>query len=204
MKVIHQFAAAAATVFIIFIYGCTQLTALEVEPDILTYLIDSTDQNLSVNVTYIDGDNEIIKLSSQSLPWSLTIELSDGYTGDAYLKAIVPQDDVFVPFVNGSADTNTLNKLVDSGADFFASGVEVGDVLYSDNTSLQAAYVFAIDDQSTLSISLDLFPDGDEPYYIYHRKNLTASVELNGLIVKTAPVENEKALTAIVQTPLDR
>ena len=65
----------------------------------------------------------------------------------------------------GTATTDSLNKLVDLGANFVTDEIAVGDTAYNitDNTS---AVITAIDSTTTLSFASDLFPDGDEDYEI--------------------------------------
>lgn len=72
---------------------------------------------------------------------------------------------------SGTADTNTANKLEDSGATFTTDGVVAGMVVYNTTDSTQGV-VSAVDSQTVLSIvdgagtALDLFPDGNETYEV--------------------------------------
>ena len=81
------------------------------------------------------------------------------------------------PVVTGTADGNTANKLVDSGASFSAvltSGtfIQKRDVAVN-TTDSTAAFVGAVDGATTLSLvdaansNSDVFPDGNENYEIY-------------------------------------
>lgn len=80
------------------------------------------------------------------------------------------------PVATGTADTNTANKLVNSGAFFTVTsgGVQVRDVAVNttDNGDF-AAFVSAIDSNTALSLvdidnaASDMFPDGNETYEIY-------------------------------------
>jgi hypothetical protein len=72
---------------------------------------------------------------------------------------------MMVPDLTGTADTDTANKLVDSTADFVTDKVSIGDIVYN-TTDLTQGTVTAIDDLNTLSLSSDVFPDGDETYKI--------------------------------------
>ncbi len=69
----------------------------------------------------------------------------------------------FSTILSGTADTDSANKLVDSGAMFITDGVSVGDCVYNltDGTS---AIVAAVDSETSLSLDSDAFPDGDELY----------------------------------------
>ena len=77
------------------------------------------------------------------------------------------------PISTGTADGNTANKLIDSTASFrFGDGVQGRDIAVNttDNT---AAFIGAIDSDTTLSLvdisnsNSDVFPDGNETYEIY-------------------------------------
>jgi hypothetical protein len=68
----------------------------------------------------------------------------------------------------GTADTDTASKLVDSGADFVTDGVVVGDIAYNTTDSTEAM-VTAVDNLTTLSLSSDAFPDGNENYIVGKR-----------------------------------
>jgi len=81
------------------------------------------------------------------------------------------------PVATGTADGNTANKLVDSGASFSAaltSGtfIQKRDVAVN-TTDSTAAFISAVDSVTTLSLvdaansSSDVFPDGNENYEIY-------------------------------------
>ena len=63
----------------------------------------------------------------------------------------------------GTANTNTTNKLVDSGTTFPTD--VVGQCAYNltDGTS---EFITARDDANTLSLGSDAFPDGNEDYYV--------------------------------------
>ena len=78
------------------------------------------------------------------------------------------------PIATGTADGNTSNKLVDSGALFTTvkGGVQKRDVAVN-TTDGTACFVQAIDSATTLSladasnVASDTFPDGNENYEIY-------------------------------------
>ena len=202
MKILLQFAAVAAV--IILGGGCTQVAAPIVEPDVITYSVDGNDKTLKADITYLDGEYHLISLRGQSLPWTLSIDLSSAYSNDVYLKSEVPQSEVFKYFLSGTSDEDLLKQLKDSSADFSASGVIAGDVVYSDYTNLESARVLAVEDENTLTLSDDILPNGNEPYYIYHLKNLTSTVKLNDMIVKEATSASEKSLSTLVKTPIAR
>ena len=81
------------------------------------------------------------------------------------------------PIATGTADGNTTNKLVDSGASFSAaltSGtfIQKRDIAVN-TTDSTAAFIGAVDSTTTLSLvdaansNSDVFPDGNENYEIY-------------------------------------
>ena len=65
----------------------------------------------------------------------------------------------------GTATTDSLNKLVDAGANFVTDKIAVGDIAYNITDGTSGA-VTAVDSTTTLSFATDLFPDGDEKYEI--------------------------------------
>jgi surface protein len=62
----------------------------------------------------------------------------------------------------GTATSTTANKLVDSGKDFSASGlnVQIGDIVF-DDTGNDYAKVTAVDNATTLSLNADIIISGD-------------------------------------------
>jgi len=66
--------------------------------------------------------------------------------------------------VSGSADGNTVDHLIDSGADFVNDGVVVGDRVEETGGS-NYAYVTAVAAQD-LTLTADIFPNGNENYSI--------------------------------------
>lgn len=203
MKIMQNLLAAAAIV-VVLLTSCDQPAAPSADADVLTYSVDCTDQNLLVDITYMAGDEDIIKLTDQSLPWTLSIDLPDDFTGDAYIKAAIPKDEVFVAFMSGNADSYAAKQLKDSTVDFETGGVEVGDKVYSSNIYVDYADVTSVDDANTLSLNSELFELGNEPYYIYREKTLTTQIILNGVTVDQDTATSEKILSTIVQSSIDR
>ena len=78
------------------------------------------------------------------------------------------------PIATGTADGNTANKLIDSGATFttIKGGIQKRDIAVN-LTDSTAAFVGAVDSATTLSLvdvsnsNSDTFPDGNENYEIY-------------------------------------
>ena len=84
--------------------------------------------------------------------------------------AVIPSNTVAIPdpsteMVTSTTDGTTANKLVDSTQDFIAMGVKTGMIVYN-TTDTTAAYVTAVDDANTLSISVDVMATA-EAYSIY-------------------------------------
>ena len=91
------------------------------------------------------------------------LQVSDGL-------AVIPSATVNIPdpsteMVTSTTDGTTANKLVDSTQDFIAMGVKTGMIVYN-TTDTPAAYVTAVDDANTLSISVDVMATA-EAYSIY-------------------------------------
>jgi hypothetical protein len=72
---------------------------------------------------------------------------------------------LMVPDLTGTADSDSTNQLVDSTADFVTDKVAVGDIVYN-TTDLTQGTVTAVVDLYTLTLSGDIFPDGNENYKI--------------------------------------
>ncbi len=104
---------------------------------------------------------------------------------------------------SGTADTDTTDKLVDSGATFSSDGVTVGMIIYN-STDETFAIVSAVDSETSLSLSADtatgssttdVFPDGDEDYVIYSTPELFEGwVECNGQTLSDADSEYNGAV----------
>tara|TARA_R110000803_G_scaffold42132_8_gene90455 strand:+ start:131 stop:619 length:489 start_codon:yes stop_codon:yes gene_type:complete len=91
------------------------------------------------------------------------LQVSDGL-------AVIPSATVNIPdpstqMVTSTTDGTTATKLVDSTQDFIAMGVKAGMIVYN-TTDTTAAYVTAVDDANTLSISVDVMATA-EAYSIY-------------------------------------
>lgn len=91
------------------------------------------------------------------------------------------QEDIYyakkVGSLEGTADGNTANKLIDSGTNFTTAGVVAGWCVMirnpADPSGVVHGLISAVDDANTLSLTtfaggaLDLFPNGNEDYTIY-------------------------------------
>lgn len=64
-------------------------------------------------------------------------------------------------FSTGTTTGTTANKLVDSGATFVTDGVKAGVVVYNTTDSTQAT-VTAVDSETQLSVSADIFTSGED------------------------------------------
>lgn len=87
--------------------------------------------------------------------------------------AVIPSDTVDIPFpalvTSGNATGGSATSLVNSGATFITSGVQVGDIIYNVST-LTAAKVTGVDSQTTLLTSGGAFTGGNS-YVIYNGEN---------------------------------
>ena len=86
--------------------------------------------------------------------------------------AVIPSATVMIPdpstkVLSGTTTATTANKLVVSGASFLSDGILTNAIVYNttDNT---AAYVTAIDSDTTLSLSVDIMANA-ENFVIYNR-----------------------------------
>lgn len=96
---------------------------------------------------------------------------------------------------SGTADTNTVDKLVDTSATFVTDGVTAGMIVYN-STDDTFAIVSAVDSETSLSLAADtqsgsavtdVFPDGNENYSIYATPKLNPGwYELNGQTISDA------------------
>ena len=66
----------------------------------------------------------------------------------------------------GTADSNTENHLVDSGATFQTDGVQVGSIV-KNTTDTTYGYVTVVNSETDLTLDSDVFPDGNENYSVY-------------------------------------
>lgn len=63
-------------------------------------------------------------------------------------------------YSTGTTDGTTTDKLVDSGATFVADGVKAGTIVYN-TTDTTTATITAVDSETTLSVSSDIFVSGE-------------------------------------------
>ena len=88
--------------------------------------------------------------------------------------AILTSDTINIPnpanqVISGTTTATTADKLVDSGATFSTGGVKVGDIIYN-TTDSTIATVTAVDSETTLSVSANIFASG-EAYQVYTQSN---------------------------------
>ena len=90
---------------------------------------------------------------------------------------VAPSDTVHIPdpstkVISGTTDATTANKLELSTATFLTDGIQTNAIVYNttDNT---AAYVTAIDSDTVLSVSVDIFATGED-FVIYNEATIGA------------------------------
>jgi len=131
--------------------------------------------------------------------------IKNGETNDSnHVKAVMPpflsitgwdKTPLWSTVNTGTADTDTADKLVDTGATFESDGVVAGMIVKNtDNDTF--AIVGAVDSEISLSLSADiqagsattdLFPDGNEGYTIFNNFELPDCwVEMNGQTISDA------------------
>ena len=77
----------------------------------------------------------------------------------------VKDDPIADALVTGTADTDTVNTLTDSGATFLTDGVKVGDAAINTASGLSAVITVATETVLTLGTN-DIFPLGTEAYKV--------------------------------------
>jgi hypothetical protein len=86
---------------------------------------------------------------------------------------IFPNDNTNIPFPNavltGVTNGVGLNQLKDTGTDFVALGIQVGDIVFNQSDTTYA-YVTAVENDRLL-ISENIFLNGGEGYTIYQGVN---------------------------------
>ncbi len=180
---------------IAFLSGCSDIEIPAVIADTYEYKVSGFD-GATADISYSDGDDNIIKLTAEELPWTSGVFTAGAeFKGYLYLKADILRDDVFNYFLNGTADLYGAAKLIDSTASFTTAGIVEGDVIYQNATSISSAKVLSVDSDTQLSLSTDLFSSVPDTYYIYHIKDLGGQILLNDEIVESELAENEKVLS---------
>jgi hypothetical protein len=176
------------------------------EVDVLEYSAAVSVSGIFADISYRNGMNEIVYLENEALPWAISFQLGDDFTGEAYLKVEAAESEVYIPFLTGKVSELSDNKLIDKtpGTDFISSGVIIGDKVFKDPSTSTSANVFKVDSSDTLSINFVLFSAVNEDYYIYHEKTLTAIVKLNSVMVDDDVETNIKKLAVLVQARVDR
>jgi hypothetical protein len=130
-------------------------TTIDMDADSMTFLSDSNEKafDSDIDETYDITTDLMSGTSEKASHWYQL------WLDSAGVRMMVPD-------LTGTADTDTTNKLVDSTADFVTDKVSIGDIVYN-LTDYTQGTVTAIDNLTTLSLSGDIFPDGDESYRIH-------------------------------------
>ncbi|MDC7226535.1 MAG: hypothetical protein PQJ61_07200 [Spirochaetales bacterium] len=203
MKTVSRF-CILIIISTLFFSACAEPVAPAVDSELLTYSVECSDTSLLADITYLDETNELIKLTDEELPWSVSVEVQDSaFIGVAYLKVEIDSSEVFTSYANDVNTGVSSYKLIDGDADFEASGVEVDDVIYIDPDSLQYTTVDAVDSATTLTLSSDLFEAISTDYFIYEVKTLTATADYNGETLDTVSAESERSLSCLIQESID-
>ena len=108
---------------------------------------------------------------------------------------IQPWLKTFVAVSSGTATTDTTDKLVDSGATFSTDGASFDMIVYN-STDDVFGVVSAVDSETSISLAADtksgsavtdVFPDGNEDYFVYATPKLPDGwLEVNGQTVSDA------------------
>lgn len=192
-------------VFLILVITSSILSGcLDPEPppaleSIVKYSVDADIDGLSADIIYCDSKSEIISLQGEALPWELEMTPEDVFCGTAYLKAIISEAVAFVPFVSGETTAVDMLSLIDSSADFIASGVSGEDRIYKDPIDLSFVIVDEVESDHILKLKSDYYKTFPESYYIYHLINLNIAILHNDEILTEDTVEGYKRLESLVQ-----
>lgn len=83
---------------------------------------------------------------------------------------IIPSDNADIPYpaitTSGNNTSATSGKLVNSGATFQTSGVQIGDIVYN-VTDQTTTFVTNVDSETVLSLNNNIFAAGSKAYVIY-------------------------------------
>ncbi len=106
---------------------------------------------------------------------------------------IIPSDNADIPYpavtTSGTNTSATSNKLVDSGATFQTSKVQIGDIVYN-TTDSSTTYVTNVDSETVLSLNNDIFAAGSKDYVIY------SGNQNNGCVLYVGGTGNVNCVTA--------
>jgi len=115
--------------------------------------------------------------------------------GVAPIGSVIAWLKTFSSVSSGIATTDTLNKLVDTGATFQTDGVTAGMVVHN-TTDDTYGIIDAVDSETSLSLRADaqegsavtdVFPDGNETYVVYATSELPDNwVQCNGQTLSDA------------------
>ena len=117
--------------------------------------------------------------------------------------AVIPSNTVPIPdpatkVVSSAATGTTANKLVDAGGAFLTAGIQKNAIVYN-TTDTTCAFVTAVDDATTLSLSADIMATG-ENYTIYNAATKAATLYVgNGgdLVVEMASERDSQAVPTL-------
>ena len=148
-----------------------------------------------------NGDTINLKRGSTWTDATLTIPSVDNFTIQDYGTGAKPflNGDSNQPIrygdwsaYTGTADGNTTNHLIDSGASFQTDGVSVGHIVVQPGPSAlgRQGLVTAVNSETDLTLSLDAFPNGNENYEIYG--DVTGSYKIiTGLTIKNIDISGQ-------------
>jgi len=150
-----------------------------------TFLNGTTAEADEVNTNFTDVGTAINGFSAAGTPATI---------GISPIGSITAWHKTFNLVDSGTADTNTLNALEDTAADFVTDGVTAGMVVYNsdDETFAIADVVTATKitlkaDANSGSATVDIFPLGSEAYSIYATPELPDNwYECNGQVLSDA------------------
>jgi microcystin-dependent protein len=118
-----------------------------------------------------DATNGYVSRDSRGLVWS---------GGLMPIGAIVSWLKTFAQRSTGTNTSTSANKLINSAATFQTDGVKIGEIV-ENNTDGTFAYVTAVDSQTQLSLSADIFLATSKTYFVWKTPRLPENwAECNG------------------------
>ena len=142
----------------------------------VTYSVQGTVS--SCTIRYSDEDGTLRTVESVELPWDLTIAVPSDMAIRLLLSVDAGRDEVFIPFLEGTATAHSDHRLIDSAASFSAA-VEQGDCVFAGDDDFSYAEVSEVVSDGELMLNRELFPIGNETYAIYREKTISLCIRID-------------------------
>lgn len=124
------------------------------------------------NIVFIDEFGNGIRVDDINETFDITTDRPDGTGTTNELPSTIYQkwldkdlNKALVPDLTGTADSDVATELRDSGAAFQTHLVQPGDIVFNLDDLIQGT-VISVDSETAITLSADIFPDGNESYKI--------------------------------------